>query len=136
MKKTIKMFIFVVVALLSVCELKAQTYKFQTYCFSYATKDRFGRWSEWSAWEDSDMLVVINEDKDRITIYSNEIQEYDIYEYDGNNKDTYGGTSASFRCVDDNGLRCGIRLRARSDGTLQLYVDYNDTMWVYGIRKR
>ena len=134
MAKKLLLLIFVVV--LSATSLMAQTYKFQTYCFSYATKDRYGRWTDWSKWEKSDMLVVINEDKDRITIYSNEIQEYDIYEYEGRERDGYGGTSASFRCVDDNGLRCGIRLRAMSDGILQLYVDYNDMMWVYEIRKR
>ena len=48
----------------------------------------------------------------------------------------YGGTTISYSCVDDDGLRCGIRLRVQSDGSLQLYVDYNDAMWVYGIRKR
>ena len=50
--------------------------------------------------------------------------------------DRYGGTTISYRCVDDDGLRCGIRLRVQADGSLQLYVDYNDAMWVYGLRKR
>ena len=128
--------IIAMLVLLSAFEVKAQTYKYQTYKFSLATKDRYGVWSDWSDWEDSDVLVVFNGDKDRITIYSEKIQEYDIYENNGREKDEYGGTSASFRCVDDNGLRCGIRLRAKSDGILQLYVDYNDMMWVYEIRKR
>lgn len=82
------------------------------------------------------MLVVINQDKDRITVYSREMQEYDIYDYDGEEDDRYGGTTISYRCVDDSGLRCGIRLRVQADGSLQLYVDYNDAMWVYGLRKR
>ena len=87
------------------CALMAQTYKLQTYSFSSRSKNSYGVWSDWSKWEASDMLVVINQDKDRITIYS-------------------------------NGLRCGIRLRAQADGSLQLYVDYNDAMWVYGIRRK
>ena len=136
MKWTVKSVIFASLLMLFVCELKAQTYKFQTYQFSCASKNRYGVWSDWSDWEDSDMLVVINRDKDRITIYSREMQEYDIYDYDGEEDDRYGGTTISYRCVDYNGLRCGIRLRVQADGSLQLYVDYNDVMLVYGIRKR
>lgn len=136
MKKKIKVIIFVVVAFLSFCELKAQTYKLQTYSFSSRSKNSYGVWSAWSKWEASDMLVVIDQNKDRITIYSRKVQEYDIYSYDGEEDDRYGGTTISFRCVDENGLRCGIRLRVESDGSLQLYVDYNDMMWVYGIRRK
>ena len=33
------------------------------------------------------MLVVINQDKDRITIYSRKVQEYDIYSYNGEEDD-------------------------------------------------
>lgn len=132
----IKSAIFVVLLLLSVCELKAQVYKYQTYCFSYKTKSDYGVWSNWSEWEDSDMLVVINLDKERFTIYSTEIQEYDIYEYEGDEDDRYGGETASFKCVDSHGLRCGVRLRTQADGQLQLYIDYNDMRWVYGIVRR
>lgn len=118
------------------CALMAQTYKLQTYSFSSRSKNSYGVWSDWSKWEASDMLVVINQDKDRITIYSRKVQEYDIYSYDGEEDDRYGGTTISYSCVDDDGLRCGIRLRAQADGSLQLYVDYNDAMWVYGIRRK
>ena len=128
--------IFAMLVMLSALELNAQTYKYQTYNFAFATKDRYGLWSDWSDWKSSDMLVVFNGDKDRITIYSERIQEYDIYESEGRERDEYGGTTAAFMCVDDNGLRCRIRIREQADGSLQLYVDYNDMMWVYGIRRR
>ncbi len=131
-----KRILLVFIALLTFCELDAQTYKFQTYSFSIRSKNSYGVWSDWSKWEASDMLVVINQDKDRITIYSRKMQEYDIYDYEGEEDDRYGGTTISYRCVDDDGLRCGIRLRVQADGSLQLYVDYNDAMWVYGLRKR
>lgn len=48
MKKKIKVIIFVVVAFLSFCELKAQTYKLQTYSFSSRSKNSYGVWSAWS----------------------------------------------------------------------------------------
>lgn len=136
MKLSVKSAIFAVLVMFSIIELKAQTYKLQTYNFAFRSKNSYGVWSDWSKWESSDMLVVINQDKDRITIYSRKVQEYDIYDYEGEEDDRYGGTTISYRCVDDDGLRCGIRLRVQGDGSLQLYVDYNDAMWVYGIRKR
>ena len=136
MNWTIKSIIFALMLLFVSCELWAQTHKYQTYCFAYMTKSDYGVWSDWSEWEGSNMLVVINLDKDRITIYSNEIQEYDIYEYERDDNDRYGGESVSFKCVDDHGLRCGVRLRSQVDGKLQLYVDYNDIRWVYGIRRK
>ena len=70
MKWTIKSVIFAVLLALTTCDLMAQTYKLQTYSFSSRSKNSYGIWSDWSKWEASDMLVVINQDKDRITIYS------------------------------------------------------------------
>lgn len=136
MKMKSRIAIIVMLVLLSSFDVKAQTNKYQTYKFSFATKDKHGEWTDWSEWEDSDVLVVFNGDKDRITIYSEKIQEYDIYENNGREKDEYGGITAAFRCVDDNGLRCRIRVREQADGAVQLYIDYKDIMWVYGIRKR
>ena len=50
------------------------------------------------------------------------MQEYDIIDYIGKEEDNDGGTSIKYKCVDQDGLRCHIRLRALSDGTAQLYV--------------
>lgn len=64
------------------------------------------------------------------------IQEYDIYEYTGEENDDDGGSSFLFQCVNKDGLRCQVRLRVQSDGSKQLYVDFNDAMWVYGLEER
>ena len=71
-----------------------------------------------------------------INIYSDKIQEYDIYEYTGEENDDDGGSSFLFQCVNKDGLRCQVRLRVQSDGSKQLYVDFNDAMWVYGLEER
>ena len=71
-----------------------------------------------------------------INIYSEKMQEYDIIDYIGKEEDNDGGTSIKYKCVDQDGLRCHIRLRALSDGSAQLYVDFNDLMFVYGMEKR
>mgnify|MGYP003293008089 CR=1 FL=1 len=113
----------------------AQTYKFKTDSFAYKTNNN-GRWSNWSDWEDSSMLVVINTDRDVITIYSKETQEYDIVENLGTEKDREGGEQLKFLCVNEDGARCHIRIRVQKDGQRQLYVDFSDIMFVYGITDR
>lgn len=118
-----------------VCSLKAQTYKYYTNSFAYKFYEN-SRWTNWSDWQESHMLVVISLDRNIINIYSETMQEYDIYEYTGEEKDNDGGTSFLFQCVNKDGLRCQIRLRVQSDGSKQLYVDFNDLMWVYGLQER
>lgn len=115
--------------------VKAQTYKYYTNSFAYKYYDNY-RWTDWSDWEDSHMLVVISLDRNIINIYSETMQEYDIYEYNGEEKDRDGGTSLLFNCVNKDGLRCQVRVRVQSDGSKQLYIDFNDFMCVYGLEER
>lgn len=129
-----RMILFILISLF-VLSLKAQTYKYHTDCFSYKYVNN-GRWSEWSDWKKSRILVVINLDRNLISIYSDNKQEYDIYEYVGDKLDKDGGTSVKFNCVNEDGLRCQIRVRVQSDGSRQLYVDFNDMMWVYVLIER
>lgn len=130
-----KKIITLIILLASVCSLSAQTYKYYTNSFAYKYYENY-RWSEWSNWQDSHMLVVISLDRNIINIYSETMQEYDIYEYNGEENDRDGGTSLLFNCVNKDGLRCQIRLRVQSDGSKQLYVDFSDFMWVYGLEER
>lgn len=131
MKKIIAFLIFIS----TVCSLNAQTYKYKTNSFAYKLYEN-NRWSNWSEWQESNMLVVISLDRDVINIYSDKMQEYDIIDYSGEQKDDSGGTSLVFQCVDREGLRCQIRVRMQTDGYRQLYVDYNDMTFVYGIDER
>ena len=121
--------------LLPVCGAMAQTYKFNTTSFAYKVYVN-DQWSDWSDWESSHMLVVMNLERKVINIYSENRQDYDIYEYLGEETDNSGGKSLRLNCVNEDGLRCQIRLRIQSDGSKQLYVDFNDMMWVYGLEDR
>jgi len=119
----------------AVCLSFAQTYKYKATEVALKTYEN-GRWSKWSDWEDVNILVVINSDKDVITIYSNQTQEYDIVEYLSEEEDSDGGTQVKWLCVNEDGSRCHIRIRKQSDGQLQLYVDFSDLMFVYNIESR
>jgi len=120
--------------LIAAVSVNAETYKFKTNAFALKQRTNYG-WTEWSDWEHSDMLVVINSDRDVINVYSQSTQEYDIVEYLGEEKDR-DGRSVKFLCVNEDGLRCHIRLRIQNDGSEQLYVDFNDVMWVYSMVER
>jgi len=128
-----RLFLFLSLSLLSaVCY--AEVIKLQTTAFSMKLyNEKTDTWGDWSEWEGSSMLVVINLDKERIDIYSPKPQQYDIYKYDGETDDGSGGTVNKFSCIDSEGLKCGIRLRSSSDGSFQLYVDYGDAMMVYSV---
>ena len=130
-----KKLLFILILIFSICAVKAQTYKYYTTCFAYKYYENYG-WTDWSEWERSHMLVVISTDRNIINIYSDKIQEYDIYEYTGEENDDDGGSSFLFQCVNKDGLRCQVRLRVQSDGSKQLYVDFNDAMWVYVLEER
>lgn len=87
---------------------------------------------EWSDWDDSSVLIVINTDKDKVNIYSSTTQHYDIYDYQDVKTDSDGGETMTFKCVDDDGLRCEMRFKV-INGRSQIYVDYDDAMWVYSV---
>lgn len=117
---------------------KADVVKFTaTECSIRTYDENRDRWSDWSKWSDCRVLVVIDGDQERITIYSDKMQEYDIYAIESEDeKDRDGGITDKFRCVDQDGVRCSMRLRKQKNGVLQLYIDYLDVMWVYNLESR
>ena len=112
-------------------EAFAQNYKFMSTDFAMKVKNDYGYWTDWTEWEESHCLININLDREEIHIYSNEPQEFSIYDSTDSEYDSDGGEQMKFMCIDADGLRCVVRLRVQSDGQAQLYVDYNDLMYVY-----
>lgn len=109
-------------------------YKYQATSLAFKSQNDYGYWSDWSDWESTNVLVVINIDKDRINIYSTSPHEFDIYEYGEIVNESDGGNSFTLKCIDENGLRCTIRQRQQPDGQRQLYINYSDAIIVYNIQ--
>ncbi len=128
-------FFVLLVAFITFTNAKAQTSKFYSTDFAYKTKSNYGYWSEWSDWEPSKCLITISLDRDVINIYSRVPQEFDIYEIVGEKEDE-SGSSYIVKCVDADGLRCHIRLRRQNNGVLQLYIEYNDIIYVYCLTEK
>lgn len=118
-----------------IADATAQTYKYYSTDFAYKTKKSNGYWTEWTDWEECRCLVSVSFDRDVINIYSEEPQEFDIYDEEGESEDE-NGSSYTLRCIDKNGLRCCVRFRMQNDGILQLYVEYNDIIYVYCLKKK
>ena len=91
-----------------------------------------GSWSGWSPWKDTNILIVIDATKERITIYTATIQTYDILSDEGESFSDRGDKTRTYACVDENGSRCNIRFVKRST-TTQIYADFNNLILCYNI---
>ncbi len=132
MKKVILIFVLILGFAIN---STAQTYKYYSTSFAYKAKNAYGYWSDWSDWDKSHCLITLSFDRNVINIYSDTPQEFDIYDSGGESDDENGST-LTYHCVDKQGLRCDIRFRKQDNGVLQMYIDYNDLMYVYCIERR
>lgn len=126
--------LFLLICLLAtVTVAQAEVIKLQATSYAYKYQNDYGYWTDWTDWEYTSVLIVVNTDNNRINIYSNTPQEYDIYDYGRTQYDDDGGETTTLKCIDADGLRCEVRIRVERNGNRQLYIDYNDAMWVYNI---
>lgn len=112
-----------------------QVYKLKSTSFSSKYKINDYRWSDWSEATESSVLITIDVNKDRITMYSKTTQIYDIAEYEGKTTDEDGDDFISFFCINEDGLSCRVRLAKLNsqNGRNQVYVDFSDMKWMYNV---
>jgi hypothetical protein len=65
------------------------------------TREEGKSWSGWSDLEDSSILITLDVDLQRITVYTRDKQVFDIAEYEGLTEDEDGDEIFSFYCVDN-----------------------------------
>lgn len=111
-----------------------QVYKFSTSGFSVLEKNEKGKWGNWSDLELTKVLVSLDTNKNRIVIYSQVIQLFEIVEYlpaTENETDIV----YSFSCKDNDGVDCTLSIitRKKQDNRKQLYINYGDQIIVYNI---
>jgi hypothetical protein len=128
-----KKFLMILAFLACIVAVKAETAYYQTTEFAYKSKNTFGFWGSWTDWESSSILVVFNSDDNVVTIHSPSTQVYRLTGHVRTYKDNDGGKTTEFTFVDQDGDRGHMRLRITQDGTAQLYIDFNDIMWVYNL---
>ena len=110
---------------------EAESLFYRASFFAYKYVDDDNHWNEWSDWEPSKIVLSIDTDKETITIYSEQEQRYIILDRGEDDKDAAGGEQVEFSVVDQDGDNGVIRVRAQKNSVLQLYVEFNNIMWVY-----
>lgn len=59
----------------------SQSYRFRTSGLSFLEKNDKGKWGEWSKLDLINLSVILDTDKNRIVVYSQEIQLFNIIDY-------------------------------------------------------
>lgn len=125
-----KKLIFALLACLCIGTAEAESLFYRASYFAYKFVEN-DHWNEWSDWEPSKIVLSIDTDKETITIYSEQEQRYIILDRGDEDKDAAGGEQVEFSVVDQDGDNGVIRVRAQKNSVLQLYVEFNNIMWVY-----
>jgi hypothetical protein len=112
----------------------SQTYKFKTTGLSVSEKGTNGKFGGWSDLKLVNILINLDTNKNRIVIYSEAIQLFEIVEYlpaEENETDIV----YPFICKDNNGEDCTISFitRKKQENRKQLYIKYEDRVLVYNV---
>jgi hypothetical protein len=112
----------------------SQNYKFKTTGLSISAKDANGKFGGWSDLKLVNIVINLDTKKNRIVIYSEAIQLFEIVEYlptEENDTDIV----YPFTCKDNNGEDCTISFitRKNQENRKQLYIKYEDRVLVYNI---
>lgn len=129
--KRILILILAVITPILVCSESLKVDKLRATKMSISSLDSNGNWN-YSGLIESNVLCVLNYDKSKIIIYSTDIQEYDVVSVDVQQK----GNKISFKCIDKEGLKCGITLKADSsnDEIIDITIYYTDMIIYYRTR--
>jgi hypothetical protein len=129
-----KSFVVLAFLVLGLLQSYSQTYNFKTSGISVLEKDQKRKWGSWTELDLVNILVKLDTDKNRIFIYSEAIQVFEIIDYIplsvGETDDIY-----SFTCIDNLGENCtlSIIIRKKQNNRKQLYVNYDHRIIVYNI---
>lgn len=112
----------------------SQTYKFRTSGFSVLEKNEKGKWGKWSDLSLVNIMVSLDTDKNRLVVYSRNIQLYNILVYQPESE-SENDLVYSFTCKDNDGVDCTVSIitRKKQENRKQLYIAYSDHVIVYNI---
>jgi hypothetical protein len=129
--KTIALLCFLICAC---AEMNAQSYKFLATGFSVMEKDEKGNWGKWSELQPSSITITLDTDKNRIIVYSQEIQLYKIVQYQ-KKQENDDDLTYPFTCADEDGwpFIISIITRKKQDNRKQMYINQKNTIIVYNI---
>jgi len=112
----------------------SQVYRFKTSGFSVLEKNEKGKWGKWSDLGLVNITVTLDTDKNRIVVYSQNIQLYNIVVYQPESE-SESDLVYSFTSKDNDGVDCTVSIitRKKQENRKQLYITYPDHVIVYNI---
>ncbi|NUY82415.1 hypothetical protein HUK80_16030 [Flavobacterium sp. MAH-1] len=102
--------------------------------FSVMEKDEKGDWGKWSELKPASIVITLDTKKGRILIYSQEVQLYDIINYE-KIEENDNDVIYPFTCTDDDGrpFTISIITRKKQGNRKQLYITEKNTVLMYNI---
>ena len=112
----------------------AQQFRFKTTSLTFLEKDKKNVWGKWSKPQKTAMMVTLDYEKNKIVIYSREIQHYKIVEYLDKEVTKVDEINA-YLCKNQYGESVKIAFMTRIDqgNKPQLYVYFKDFVFCYDI---
>jgi hypothetical protein len=131
-----RIIIITFIFLINIEYISAQVVKMKTTSYSYKYKENDLKWTNWADFEESSVLVSLDPDKSRITVFSKKTQAFDILESEGKTTDDEGDDFYSFFCRNEKGEKCSLRLAILHSrgGRSQLYINYDDLRVVFNLK--
>ena len=129
----LKKIIFIVLLFLGL-QTFSQVYRFKSTTISVAGKLPNGKWDKWSKDKEAKLVISLDSQKNRIIIYSEILQLFDIMEYvDEVIKPT--DNTVSFICLSNEGESCAISIITRKNqgNRMQMYLNFDDRILNYNI---
>lgn len=132
--KKIKTFVILLFLAIGMQQSYSQVYKFQTTGYSVLEKDEKGKWGKWSDLQLVNLVVTLDTNKNRIIVYSQEIQLYEIVDYQ-DKEESETDEIYPFTCKDIDGEKFTISIitRKNQDNRKQLYINQKNVIIVYNI---
>lgn len=124
-----KRILLFLIMLFSLNLARAEEY-YRAQYFAYRCYEN-GSWTNWSEWQPSKVLISIDYYKEVIEIYTELEQKYIILATEDQYTDAKGGSQIELSVVDQDKDIGIIRVRVQENGVTQLYVEFNNIMWVY-----
>ncbi|RZJ67417.1 MAG: hypothetical protein EOO50_05365 [Flavobacterium sp.] len=109
-------------------------FKFLTTGYSVMERDPNGKWGGWSELKPTSLVVTLDTKKGRIIVYSQEVQLFDILNYE-QVKENDEDLIYPFSCTDDDGRPFTISFitRKKQNNRKQLYITTQDVVLMYNI---
>ena len=112
----------------------SQIYRFKTTSVSVSEKSGSGKWEKWSKAKEVNLVVTLDSKKDRIVVYSEILQLFEIIDYI-DEIITPTDNTVSFICKNNDGENCTLSIitRKNQQNRMQLYINYDDRILNYNI---